>query len=205
MHGFINRAHRLRAALHAVQEVAGVVGALGELHLERLFFEVDQVLGLEVDTAAVNVDPAFSALEGRAVVADPAVALLPFGLMCPEVAPRRGCIRPIGRALETQGHPAAEFHVHVPGRGRVARPLGMECSPPFHFHRPAQQIAAAPDGDVHRVNAPAGDESERILRVVPPSLLCAGRLAQILHQRPEGRRSEPHVVIQPRGHRNDLG
>src|ERR1019366_2938088 len=54
MNRFVNRAYRLRATLHAVQEVTRMVRAPDELDLEQVFAAVDQVFGLEVDAAAVN-------------------------------------------------------------------------------------------------------------------------------------------------------
>ena len=160
---------------------------------------------MEVDAGAIDVHPAVGAFERRAVVGDAAVALLPFVGVGPDVALRRISVGPVGCALEAHRDPAAELHIDVPRCGRIARALGMECSPAFQFHRPAEQIAATPDGDVHRMNAPAGDEAERVLRYVPPRLRGSLCLAKVLRVRPEGRRAEPHVVIQPCGHRDDLG
>src|ERR1017187_8622384 len=97
----------------------------------------------------------------------------------------------IGRALKAHGHAAAEFHVHVPRGGGVADALGVEGSAAVHFDGSIEQVAAAPDRDIHWMNAPAGDEADGEVANIPPGLCCAGSADQVPRMRSEGRRPEP--------------
>src|ERR1035437_2340211 len=97
----------------------------------------------------------------------------------------------IGCALKAHGHAAAELHIHVPCGGGVADALGVEGSAAIHFDGSIEQVASAPDRDVHRMNAPAGDEPDGKVANITPALLRARPGDQVLRMGPERRRSEP--------------
>src|ERR1039458_9762699 len=111
----------------------------------------------------------------------------------------------IGRALKAQGHATAEFHVYVPRGGGIADALGVEGSAAIHFDRSIEQVAAAPDRDVHRMNAPTGDEADGEVANIPPGLCRASPADQVLRVGPEGHRPEPSFIIQARRDGDDLG
>ena len=169
--GFVYRTDGVGAALDTVQEIADVVGAPGELDFEGIFVLVDEVFGLEVDTAAIDVDPAVGAFEGGAMTGDAAVTALPFFFLRPGITGGLALVAAIGNTFEFHRDAAAEFEVDIPDGGRVAHAFRMEAPPSFDFDGAVQQITTAPNRDVHGMDAPARDETQGVVGGKPPSLL----------------------------------
>ena len=81
----------------------------------------------------------------------------------------------------------------------------MESASAFNFQRAAQQLAAAPDRNIHWVNAPAGDESQGKLGDEPPGFRGTKALAEVLRIGPEGGGPEPALVVEAAGYGKHFG
>src|ERR1039457_4334773 len=68
-----------------------------------------------------------------------------------------------------------------------------------------EQVTAAPDRDVQRMNAPAGDETDGKVANIPPGLCRARPADQVLRMGPQGCGAKPSFIIQARRDGDDLG
>ena len=174
-----------------------MAGGADQLLLKALGVGVSQLLGLEVDAGAVHVNPAVRSLEGGAVALDAPVALRPGVVVEERLARRLAVVLAVGHADKLHREAASVGVVDIPYGRRVAGALRQpEIPAALDRDGAGGQLRGSPEGDVQRMNAPARDESERVVRVEPPGLQRRVGAAAVQGVRSERRGAEPQVVIQ---------
>src|SRR5689334_3714822 len=193
--GLVNGANSFGAVFHTIDEVAGMKWTADQLDLEIIGIFVDQVFRLEVNSFAIDVNPAVAALKGGAMAGDTVVSLLPFMLLRPGVARGAALVCAIGHADKLHRHSVGELQVDVPNGGCVADSFAVERTAAFHLKGSGKEICA-PDGDIDVMNAPTGDETKRIIGFKPPGLFSPVSRTKVLGVGFERSGAEPHVVVQ---------
>ncbi len=195
--GLVDGADGWGAAADAVEEVAGMVAAAGELNGELLGLEVEEGFGLQVDAAAVDVGPAVGAFERGAMGGDAPVALSPGVPVQPGFAGGGIAVAAVGDAHELEGEAAGEAVIDFPDGGGVADAVGeSEVAASLDGDGALHEVAGAPEGDIDGVDAPAGDEAEGVIGDEPPRFLGSVVAAAVLGMGLEGGGAEPEVVIE---------
>ena len=162
-----------------------MIVAFVQMNIVRSEFRLQQFLRMSIYAGAVHVHPSICAFEGRAVAGCSPVAFLPL-------------VR-IGITCEIHRHAAFVFAGDFPVHCRVCYSFGRPDAFAFNLHRAGHFFTAAPQRDIQRMNTPAGDETESIIRNEPPQTVRAA----VLRIRRKRCRPKPHLVIEPfrHGHR----
>ena len=99
---------------------------------------------------------------------------------------------------EPHRHALGELHGHVPAGGGVAEAVVGELAHALDLHGARVVGAIAPLSHVHRVDAAAGHEPQRVIADVEPVAVADAVLGV---RRPRGR-AQPEVVVEPLRHRH---